>query len=193
MFVCGVQVTSVELQCHVTETNLCAGSGLGASQVCHQPSIWSGKRLTSQAPQVPPGFQARGTLRSWLCTDAQRVSSLRMVVIVAGHRAPRYVLVALRHGANFRGEARLAVFLLPRCGFPVVCYSQRVSNMFKSSVTAQEELVRTRKGYPSRRYVPTRFTASRSHLCPVRVRPAPGAACTAHATVDMRGKSSNAV
>ena len=68
MFVCGVQVTSVEpwLQCHVTETNLCAGtgSGLGASQVCHQPSIWSGKRLTSQAPQVPPGFQARGTLRS---------------------------------------------------------------------------------------------------------------------------------
>ena len=25
--------------------------------------------------------------------------------------------------------------------------------MFKSSVTAQEELVRTRKGYPSRRYV----------------------------------------
>ena len=39
MFVCGVQVTSVELQCRVTETNLCAGSGLGASQVCHQPSI----------------------------------------------------------------------------------------------------------------------------------------------------------
>ena len=75
-------------------------------------------------------------------------------MIVAGHRAPRYVLVALRHGAKFRGEARLAVFLLPRCGFPVVCYSQRVFNMFKSSVTAQEELVRTRKGYPSRRYVP---------------------------------------
>ena len=75
-------------------------------------------------------------------------------MIVAGHRAPRYVLVALRHGAKFRGEARLPVFLLPRCGFPVVCYSQRVFNMFKSSVIAQEELVRTRKGYPSRRYVP---------------------------------------
>ena len=74
-------------------------------------------------------------------------------MIVAGHRAPRYVLVALRHGAKFRGEARLAVFLLPRCGFPVVCYSQRGFNMFKSSVAAQEELVRTRKGYPSGRYV----------------------------------------
>ena len=79
----------VELQCHVTETNfLCAGNRLG---VRHQPSIWSSKRLTSQAPQVPPGFQAGSTLRSWLCTstDAQSagpvlVSSLRKVVICCG-------------------------------------------------------------------------------------------------------------
>ena len=111
-------------------------------------------------------------------------------MIVAGHRAPRYVLVALRHGAKFRGEARLAVFLIPRCGFAVVCYSQRVFNMFKSSVTAQEELVRTRKGYPSRRYV---LPADLISAPRVRVRPGPGAACTAHATVDVRGKSSNAV
>ena len=56
----------LEFQCHVTETNfLCAGSRLG---VRHQPSIRSSKRLTSQAPQVPPGFQASSTLRSWLCT-----------------------------------------------------------------------------------------------------------------------------
>ena len=76
----------VELQCHVTETNfLCAGNRLG---VHHQPSIWSSKRLTSQAP---PGFQAGSTLRSWLCTrtDAQSagpvlVSSLRKVVICCG-------------------------------------------------------------------------------------------------------------
>ena len=39
----------------------------------------------------------------------------------------RYVLVALRHGAKFRGEARLALFLLPPCGFPVVCCSQEFS------------------------------------------------------------------
>ena len=70
--------------------------------------------------------------------------------------------------------------------------------MFKSSVTAEEELVRTRKGLPFASIRTTRFTASlasRSHLCRVRVRPAPGAACTALATVhvDVRGKSSNAV
>ena len=126
----------VELQCHVTETNfLCAGSRLG---VRHQPSIWSSKRLTSQAPQVTPGFQASSTLRSWLCTstDAQSagpvlVSSLRKVVIGCGPWSQidhsRYVLVALRHGAKFRGEARLVLFLLPRCGFPDVCYSQQFS------------------------------------------------------------------
>ena len=53
----------VELQCHVTETVtnfLCAGNRLG---VRHQPSIWSSKRLTSQAPQVPPGFQAGSAVR----------------------------------------------------------------------------------------------------------------------------------
>ena len=92
----------------------------------------------------------------------------------------RYVLVALRHGAKFRGEARPAVFFRLRCGFPVVCYSQRVFNMFKSSVTAQEELVRTQR-LPFASIRNTRFTAmpcqpiNRSHLCPVR--PAPGAAC----------------
>ena len=97
-------------------------------------------------------------------------------------------------GAKFRGEARVAVLLIPRCGFPVVCYSQRVFNIFKSSVTAQEELVRTQRlPFASIRGLLDLLLASRSHLCPAH--PAPGAACTAHASaaVDVRGKSSNAV
>ena len=38
----------------------------------------------------------------------------------------RCVLVGLGHGATFRRE-KLALFLLPRCEFPVVCYSEAVS------------------------------------------------------------------
>ena len=56
----------------------------------------------------------------------------------------RYVLVALRHGAKFRGEARLVLFLLPRCGFPVVCYSQQFSRALSQNKKT-EELVRTER------------------------------------------------
>ena len=38
----------------------------------------------------------------------------------------RCVLVALGHGSTFRRK-KLALFLLPRCEFPVVCYSQALS------------------------------------------------------------------
>ena len=84
-------------------------------------------------------FAAGSALMRSVCLPWEWSWSLRAIEL------SRYVLVALRHGAKFRGEARLVVFLLPRCGFPVVCYSQRVFNMFKSSVTAQEELVRTQR------------------------------------------------
>ena len=56
----------------------------------------------------------------------------------------RYVLVALRHGAKFRGEARLVLFLLPRCGFPVVRYSQQFSRALSQNKKT-EELVRTER------------------------------------------------
>ena len=92
----------------------------------------------------------------------------------------RYVLVALRHGAKFRGEARLVLFLLPRCGFPVVCYSQQFSRALSQNKKT-EELVRTeRLPLQSIRCSTCRsiyaLLASRSRLC----RPGPGR-CTAHA------------
>ena len=80
-------------------------------------------------------------IRRTPCLPWERSWSLRAI------EHSSYVLVAPRHGAKFRGEARLALFLLSCCEFPVVCYSQRVFNMFKRSVTrtAQEELVRTQR------------------------------------------------
>ena len=58
----------------------------------------------------------------------------------------RYVLVALRHEAKFRREARLVLFLLPRRGFPVVCYSQQFSRpLSQNKKTESEELVRTER------------------------------------------------
>ena len=91
----------------------------------------------------------------------------------------RYVLVALRHGAKFRGEARLVLFLLPRCGFPVVCYSQQFSRALSQNKKT-EELVRTeRLPLQSIRCTCRSIyyaAASRSRLC----RPGPGR-CTAHA------------
>ena len=111
----------------------------------------------------------------------------------------RYVLVALRHGAKFRGEARLVLFLLPRCGFPVVCYSQQFSRALSQNKKT-EELVRTeRLPLQSIRCtcisIDLRAAASRSRLC----RPGPGrstahAACLLYACVRfVRGKSSDAV
>ena len=52
--------------------------------------------------------------------------------------------LSLRHGAKFRGEARLVLFLLPRCGFPVVCYSQQFSRALSQNKKT-EELVRTER------------------------------------------------
>ena len=56
--------------------------------------------------------------------------------------------MALRHGAKFHGEARLALFLPPRCGFPVVCYSQE----FSKALSQNKKSLFARKGYPCSRH-----------------------------------------
>ena len=105
-----------------------------SSSAFHQKRL----RLTSEAPQVLPGFKFARMLRSWLCYDEQNVSSLRKIVRAIEHS--RYVLMTLRHGRLFAEQ--LTPSLLPHCEFLVVCYSQKV---LKSSVAAQEEIVRTQR------------------------------------------------
>ena len=152
----------VELQCHVTETNfLCAGNRLG---VRHQPSIWSSKRLTSQAPQVPPGFQAGSTLRSWLCTgtDAQSagpvllhvVFSLRKVVICCGpwSRSTTLAMSSWLSGVerNFAEKLDLCYFSFHAADFP----SSAILNSFQELCHRTRRLKSSfaRNGYPCSRY-----------------------------------------
>ena len=136
----------LELQWHVKETIfLCAWSIRWESVISLPSQVVSGSllRLLKFLPvfKLAVRFAAGSALIRRACLPwlGERSWSLR-----ATEHSP-CVLLALRHGAKFHGEARLALFLLPRCGFPVVCYSQRVFDMFKSSVTAQEELNRTQR------------------------------------------------
>ena len=66
----------------------CRDSGHSPQWATQSPSSafhqkW--QRLTSQAPQVPPGFQVRRQASQLAPSDAQSLSSLRKIVIVAGH------------------------------------------------------------------------------------------------------------
>ena len=150
----------VELQCHVTETNfLCAGNRLG---VRHQPSIWSSKRLTSQAPQVPPGFQACSTLRSWLCTstDAQSAGPvLYYSVFPAKGRDLLRAMIATTLAMsswlsgmerNFAEKLDLCYFSFHAADFP----SSAILNSFQELCHRTRRLKSSfaRNGYPCSRY-----------------------------------------
>ena len=147
----------------MTETNfLCAGNRLG---VRHQPSIWSSKRLTSQAPQVPPGFQAGSTLCSWLCTctDAQSagpvlVSSLRKVVICCGpwSRSTTLAMSSWLWGMerNFAEKLDLCYFSFHAADFP----SSAILNSFQElchrtrRLGLKSSFARNGYAYPCSRY-----------------------------------------
>ena len=165
---------------------LVAGSRLG---VRHQPSIWGGKRLTSQAPQVSPGFQAGSTFRSWLCTSTD-VQSAGVFPEKGRDRCGPSSTLAMSSWLS--GMEQNFAEKLDLCSSSSMLRISRrllLSRVFKSSVTAQEDLVRT-ESYPlqSIRWTCGTSTASRSRFCP-----SPGR-CTAHAECwRMRGKSSNAV
>ena len=111
----------------------------------------------------------------YYCVFPAKGRDLLRAMIAIDHS--RYVLVALRHGAKIRGEARLVLVLLPRCGFPVVCYSQQFSRALSQNKKT-EELVRTER-LPLQSIRCTcrsiyallpLLSASRSRLC----RPGPG-------------------
>ena len=160
MIVCGVQVT-LKLNFNAMWQKpifLCAGNRLG---VRHQPSIWSSKRFTSQAPQVPPGFQAGSTLRSWLCTstDAQSagpvlVSSLRKVVICCGpwSRSTTLAMSSWLSGMeqNFAEKLDLCYFSFHAADFP----SSAILNSFQELCHRTRRLKSSfaRNGYPCSRY-----------------------------------------
>ena len=198
----------VELQCHVTETNfLCAGSRLG---VRHQPSIWSSKRLTSQAPQVPPGFQASSTLRSWLCTstDAQSagpvlVSSLRKVVIGCGpwSRSTTLAMSSWLSGVerNFAEKLDLCYFSFHAADFPSSAILNSFQELCHRTRTHSEQLVRTERLPLQLIRCTCRSIYALLPADPVSAGPAPGAAlrmlhaCWTRAFAIVRGKSSDAV
>ena len=169
---------------------LCAGNRLG---VRHQPSIWSCKRLTSQAPQVPPGFQAGSTLRSWLCTstDAQSagpvlVSSLRKVVICCGpwSRSTTLAMSSWLSGMerNFAEKLDLCYFSFHAADFP----SSAVLNSFQELCHRTRRLKSSfaRNGYPCSRYDVlvdrSIYALLPADLVSAGPAGAPGAACTAH-------------
>ena len=66
---------------------------------------WQAAQFPGSSTKFLPVFKFASTLRHWLCSDAQSISSLRNIVIVAGHRALSFCPRGSQAWSDFHSEA----------------------------------------------------------------------------------------